>query len=97
MYEIKLLLRKDLWILKNNLLLILRNPLRLIPYAVLVGYFFFIYSMRMKRRDEDGLSDQIPEFDVHGLPQVDFALQNILGGITVLALGFLIYQLYRAT
>lgn len=97
MNEIKLLLRKDLWILKNNLLLILRNPLRLIPYAVLVGYFFFIYSMRMKRRDEDGLSDQIPEFDVHGLPQVDFALQNIVGGITVLALGFLIYQLYRAT
>lgn len=97
MYEIKLLLRKDLWILKNNLLLILRNPLRLIPYAVLVGYFFFIYSMRMKRRDEDGLSDQIPEFDVNGLPQVDFALQNIVGGVTVLALGFLIFQLYRAT
>lgn len=97
MYEIKLLLRKDLWILKNNLLLILRNPLRLIPYAVLVGYFFLIYTRRMKGRDEDGLSNQIQEFDVNGIPQVDFALQNIVGGVTVLALGFLIYQLYRAT
>ena len=97
MYEIKLLLRKDLWILKNNLLLILRNPLRLIPYAVLFGYFFIIYTWRMKGRDEGGLSDQMQDFDVNGLPQVDFALQNILGGITVLALGFLIYQLYRAT
>lgn len=97
MYEIKLLLRKDLWILKNNLLLILRNPLRLIPYVVLVGYFFFIYSMRMKGREEDELSGQMQDLDLNGLPQVDFALQNIVGGITVLALGFLMFQLYRAT
>ncbi len=35
MNEIKLLFRKDIFILINNLKLILRNPLRLLPYAAL--------------------------------------------------------------
>ncbi len=30
-------------------------------------------------------------------PEVDFAIQNIVGGITILALAFFIFQLYRAT
>jgi len=96
MNEIKLLIRKDLLILKNNILLILRNPFRLIPYAAIVGYFFFIYSMRMRDRAED-MESQMPELDANGLPEVDFAVQNIIGGVTVLALGFLLYQLFRAT
>ncbi|MCS5491840.1 putative ABC exporter domain-containing protein [Algoriphagus limi] len=96
MNEVKLLFRKDLWVLKNNILLILRNPARLIPYAGLIGYFFFIYTMRMKDRAKK-LDNSIPEMDVNGLPEVDFATQNIVGGITVLALGFLLYQLFRAT
>ncbi|TDK49553.1 putative ABC exporter domain-containing protein [Algoriphagus formosus] len=96
MNEIKLLIRKDLLILKNNILLILRNPLRLIPYAAIVGYFFFIYTMRMRDRAED-MESQMPELDANGLPEVDFAVQNIIGGVTVLALGFLLYQLFRAT
>ncbi|TFV93104.1 hypothetical protein E4S40_12620 [Algoriphagus kandeliae] len=96
MNEVKLLFRKDLWVLKNNILLILRNPARLLPYAGLIGYFFFIYTMRMKDRAER-LDNTIPELDVNGLPEVDFATQNIVGGITVVALGFLLYQLFRAT
>lgn len=35
--------------------------------------------------------------NMEGLPEVDFAIQNIVGGITILALGFFIFQLYRAT
>ena len=58
--------------------------------------FFFIYSMRMRDRAED-MESQMPELDANGLPEVDFAVQNIIGGVTVLALGFLLYQLFRAT
>lgn len=93
MNEIRLLLRKDLLILVNNLKLILRNPLRLLPYAGLLAYFFFIYTMRMRNREDQPL--QSP--DLEGLPSVDFAMQNLIGGVTLLALIFFIYQLYRAT
>lgn len=96
MNEVKLLLRKDLLIFKNNILLILRNPARLLPYAGLIGYFFFIYTMRMKDRAKK-LDNTLPELDANGLPEIDFATQNIVGGITLLALGFLLYQLFRAT
>ncbi|GAA0879441.1 putative ABC exporter domain-containing protein [Algoriphagus jejuensis] len=95
MREIRLLLRKDLWILINNLKLILRNPLRLIPYAVLVGYFTFIYSQRVGRNKSENLG--LEGMDVDGIPTPNFAWQNIVGGITILALGFLVFQLYRAT
>lgn len=44
MHEVRLLLKKDLIILVNNLLLIFRNPLRLIPYGLGAGYFVFMYS-----------------------------------------------------
>jgi hypothetical protein len=94
MHEVKLLFRKDLFILINNIKLILKNPLRLIPYVVLVGYFTFIYSSRSKDR---AINQEIPELDANGMEVVDFSVQNIKGGLTVLVLGFLIYQLYRAT
>lgn len=96
MHEIKLLLRKDFWILINNIKLILRNPLRLLPYGAFLAYFVFIYSQRTKNRSEDDLG-QLQELDVNGLPQVDFAVQNVVGGFTILALIFLVYQLIRAT
>ncbi|SDD30855.1 Putative ABC exporter [Algoriphagus faecimaris] len=95
MQEIKLLFRKDLFVLKNNLLLILKNPLRLLPYGGMLAYFIFIYTMRIKDRNKDEVS--LPELGSDGLPEVDFAAQNIIGGITVLVLIFFIYQLFRAT
>ncbi len=98
MNEIRLLLRKDILILLNNIKLILRNPLRLLPYAGIVGYFFFIYSMRMRsRRKSSSSATDLDSLDLDGLPQVDFAYQNIIGGITLLALALLIFQLFRAT
>lgn len=96
MHEIRLLLRKDFWILINNVKLILRNPLRLLPYGAFLGYFVFIYSQRTKNRSGEDIG-QLRDLDVNGLPQTDFALQNVVGGITILALIFLVYQLIRAT
>jgi hypothetical protein len=92
MNELRLLLHKDLLILKNNILLILRNPLRLIPYGIAVAYFVFMYSRGLSRGKK-----QAEEVDMEALGEVDFALQNIIGGITILALGFFMFQLYRAT
>ncbi len=96
MREIRLLLKKDLLILLNNIKLILKNPLRLLPYVGILGYFFFIYWLRIGNTDS-GNSQSIPEFDPNSLPETDFAGQNLIGGGTLLALVFLIYQLYRAT
>ncbi|WP_111672052.1 putative ABC exporter domain-containing protein [Algoriphagus litoralis] len=96
MHEIRLLFRKDIFILINNIKLILKNPLRLLPYGALVGYFTFIYWQGAKRRQEDGLGD-VQNLNLEGIPEPDFAVQNIIGGITLLALGFLVFQLYRAT
>ncbi|WBL43596.1 putative ABC exporter domain-containing protein [Algoriphagus halophytocola] len=95
MNEISLLFRKDILILINNIKLILKNPLRLLPYAGILGYFFFIYYLRLKGRDEDEAPQEMPDMD--GVPQVDFAVQNIVGAVTLLALVLLIYQLFRAT
>jgi hypothetical protein len=97
MNEIRLLFRKDILILINNLKLILRNPLRLLPYAGIAGYIFFMYYLRLKNRDDDASTPEMPELDLNGLPEVNFAMQNIVGGVTILALFFLIYQLYSAT
>jgi hypothetical protein len=94
MNEFRILFRKDLFILINNIKLILRNPLRLIPYVVLVGYFTFIYSQRTKSRD---LGSDLEGVDVSEVSGVDFAMQNLVGGATILALVFLVFQLYRAT
>lgn len=95
MREIKLLLRKDLLILLNNIKLILKNPLRLLPYVAIVGYFSFMYWLRLGNREDS--TQQIPEFDPNAIPEVNFAGQNIVGGVTILALALLIYQLFRAT
>ncbi len=97
MNEIRLLLRKDILILINNIKLILRNPLRLLPYAGIVGYIFFMYFIRMKSGGDSTSSQEIPELDMNGLAEVNFAMQNVIGAVTLLALAFLIYQLFRAT
>ncbi len=92
MNEFKLLFRKDLFILINNLRLILKNPLRLLPYGGMLAYFTFIYYQRTKSRDVGSDLEEIGE-----VGEVDFAVQNLVGGVTILALGFLVFQLYRAT
>lgn len=97
MNEIRLLFRKDILILINNIKLILRNPLRLLPYAGIAGYIFFMYYLRLKGRDDDAPATEMPELDINGLPEVNFAMQNIVGAVTLLALGILVYQLYSAT
>lgn len=96
MNEIRLLFRKDLFILVNNIKLILRNPLRLIPYGAFVAYFFFMYSQRMSSSG-DSKGKDLQNIDSSGLEQVDFGMQNIIGGITLAALGILIFQLYSST
>jgi hypothetical protein len=96
MNEIRLLFRKDIFILFNNIKLILRNPLRLIPYGAFVAYFFFMYSQRISSGGDSGSGD-LQEMDSSGLEQVDFGMQNVVGGITLAALGILIFQLYSST
>lgn len=96
MNEIRLLFRKDIFILINNIKLILRNPLRLIPYGAFVAYFFFIYSQRMSSGGESESSD-LQNIDSSGLEQVDFGMQNIVGALTLAALGIMIFQLYSST
>ena len=97
MNEIRLLFRKDILILINNIKLILRNPLRLLPYAGIAGYIFFMYYLRLKSRGDDTPTPEMPALDVNGIPEVNFAMQNVIGGVTILALVVLIYQLYSAT
>lgn len=98
MNEFKLLIRKDLFILVNNIKLILRNPLRLLPYIFVLGYFGFFYFRRTGKKQEIN-TDEIGNLqDAAGqIEEIDFAVQNIAGGITLLALAFLMFQLYRAT
>lgn len=98
MNEFRLLLRKDIFILVNNIKLILKNPLRLLPYLFVVGYFSFFYLRRGTRKTATQDIDLEQLQDTAGqLGEVNFAQQNIVGGITLLALGFLMFQLYKAT
>lgn len=97
MNEISLLFRKDIFILINNFKLILRNPVRLIPYGAFVAYMIFIYSQRMRSGNDLTSSESLQDIDTGGLEQVDFAMQNLVGGITLVALGLLIFQLFSAT
>lgn len=97
MNEIRLLFRKDVLILVNNIKLILRNPMRLLPYAGILVYLGLMYFMRVMNSNDDMPVQEMPELDVNGIPEVDFALQNVIGVVTVLALIVLIYQLFRAT
>ncbi len=97
MNEIKLLLRKDIFILINNLKLIFRNPLRLLPYAALLGYFVFIYGMRTRDRSGNDAVDMDQINEAVSAAGVDYAVQNIIGGLTLLALAFFIFQLFRST
>ncbi len=98
MNEFKLLLRKDIFILLNNIKLILRNPLRLLPYAFIVGYFSFFYFRRSSRSAEiDTGQFQELQDAAEGLEQVNYVLQNISGGLTLLALIFFIFKMYQST
>ena len=92
MHEVRLLLKKDFLIFINNLLLILRNPLRLIPYGIGAGYFFFMYSKGIV-----GSQRISSEMNLDAAAGADITQQNIIGGLTVVALVFFIFQLYRAT
>ena len=49
----------------------------------------------MKSKGESTPEFQAP--DMENMPQVDFGVQNVIGGVTLLALAFFIFQLYRAT
>ncbi len=92
MNEVRLLLKKDFLIFVNNLLLILRNPLRLIPYGIAAGYFVFMYSQGIA-----GSQKVATNVNMDAAGEVDVTQQNIIGGLTLLALIFFIFQLYRAT
>lgn len=95
MNEIKLLLLKDWFIVINNIKLILKNPARLLPYVLILGYFSFFYFNRGSRKssmnsnDLDQVTDQLSE--------VNYEVISISGGITLIALLFLMFQLYNAT
>ncbi|MCH7409202.1 putative ABC exporter domain-containing protein [Belliella sp. DSM 111904] len=102
MNEIKLLFRKDILILFNNIKLILKNPLRLLPYLFVVGYFSFFYFRRtvkstesMPEVDLDQIQDAANALNV--VPDKYYAKLAIIGGLTLIALGVLIFQLFRAT
>ncbi|MFD2202587.1 putative ABC exporter domain-containing protein [Shivajiella indica] len=98
MNEFKLLLRKDIFILLNNIKLILKNPLRLLPYAFVIGYFSFFYFRKGKKSGEIDTSQVENLTDAAGqIEEVNFALQNISGGLTLLALIFLMFKLYQST
>ena len=92
MNEIRLLFRKDIFILINNIKLILRNPLRLLPYGAFLAYIFFIYSQRINSGEDSGSMEDLQNIDTSGLEQVDFGMQNIVGGITLAALAILIFH-----
>jgi hypothetical protein len=98
MNEFLLLLRKDILILINNIKLILRNPLRLLPYAFIVGYFSFFY-FRRSSRNSDFDSSQLDDIQnvAEGIEEIDYFLQNLKGGLTLVALIFFMYKLYQAT
>jgi hypothetical protein len=96
MHEIRLLLKKDLLILFNNIKLILRNPARLLPYAAFLIYISVMSSLGRRAGEEEARS-KTPKLEDTGLDQVDFEIQNVVGGITLLALIILLYQLYLAT
>jgi hypothetical protein len=99
MNEFTLLLRKDLYILINNLKLILKNPLRLFPYLFIVGYFGIFYFLRGSRSksavDPDRLGDLQEAMEEINSP--DVGQLTVVGGLTILALFGMLYLLFRAT
>lgn len=98
MNEFKLLLRKDIFILINNIKLILKNPLRLLPYLFILGYFSFFYFRRGNKTAEIDNSQVESLSEAAGqIEEVNFAVQNISGGLTLLALIFLMFKLYQST
>ncbi|KEO74469.1 putative ABC exporter domain-containing protein [Anditalea andensis] len=91
MNDFKLLFKKDFYIVLNNIKLILRNPFRLIPYALLVGYFSLFYFRGRSQRFGDSSTD------LKELQGIDYGTQNVIGTLTVIGLIFLTFQLFRAT
>jgi len=99
MNEFALLLRKDLYILINNLKLILRNPLRLFPYAIILGYFGIFYFRRGNRSTSTVDPDQMKNLQ-DAMEQVsppDVGQLTVVGGLTLIALAVMLYLLFRAT
>lgn len=99
MNEFGLLLRKDLYILINNLRLILKNPLRLFPYLFIVGYFGLFYFLRGNRSKSPADADQLGDLQ-EAMEQIntpDVGQLTVIGGITVIALSVMLYLLFRAT
>ncbi len=97
MNEFKLLIRKDLFILFNNVWLILKNPFRLLPYAGILAYFSFFYFRRARGgRNDFGQLDELQ--DVAGeIEEINLLAQNVTGIFTLLALVFFVFRLYKAT
>ncbi len=99
MNDLKLLFRKDLFIILNNIKLILKNPFRLLPYLFVVGYFSFFYFKRSRTQKLDLDSQELGNLQDAALQSesVNYVLQNMVGGLTLAALAFLMFQLYRST
>lgn len=99
MNEIKLLFRKDLFILINNIKLILKNPLRLLPYIFVLGYFSFFYFRRTGKSAESVNSQDLEQLQdaVEGVADINYTTVVVTGALTFLALAFLIFQLFKAT
>lgn len=99
MNEIKLLFRKDLFILINNIKLILKNPLRLLPYIFVLGYFSFFYFRRTGKSAESVNPQDLEKLQeaVEGVADINYKMVIVSGALTFLALSFLIFQLFKAT
>jgi hypothetical protein len=98
MHDLQLLFRKDLFIVLNNIKLILKNPLRVLPYAFVLGYFSIFYFRRSTKK----LNNDAPEITelqdaALQMDEIDYVIQNLAGGLTLIALIFLMVSLYRAT
>ncbi|WP_304516765.1 putative ABC exporter domain-containing protein [Cecembia rubra] len=95
MNEFRLLLRKDIFILVNNIKLIFRNPARLLPYLFVIGYIGFFYTKGFES-SQNNSSDDIEEVS-NILTEIAAEVFSIRGGITVAALIILMFQLFKAT
>ncbi|MCC5920636.1 MAG: putative ABC exporter domain-containing protein [Cyclobacteriaceae bacterium] len=90
MNEFKLLSIKELLKFKNNILLILKSPGRLIAYALGIAYLIWIYTMRSGK---DAL-------DTSPFADLDFGMDGsaiLVGVFTVILLIYFCFRLYKST
>nr|MBI1231903.1 hypothetical protein [Cytophagales bacterium] len=99
MNEFALLLRKDFYILINNLKLILKNPLRLIPYLFIFGYFGIFYFFRGSNSRSTAGAGQVEDLQeaMEQIDTPDVGEMAVVRAITLLALAVMLYLLFRAT